>query len=363
MVWAPTTEQLLNLDGVRRRADSFRFELCDRELRPIGELHPDRAGATPSISNDVDSSASRQLSGFKLLPDEATDVNTKSDRLRVYMVLQNEVEFRLGTFLWADQNRPRRSWGEEHHSELLDFGYILDQQSTRAFGWGRGATILLIMVFLCNRAGFEHARLDLPFGPEASRGLAEPLSWEPGATWIQMLTDLGAIVGFADPWFDRDGLLHFDQAPDPEVVQPTIPAYEDGTRVIADSIVPSDDFLRAPNDFAVFDSGTGRLRSGRYQIPSSAPHSFAERGFRIGQVENVQGLANQAQATRGARNLARSGDAFEHLVFSSTLDPRHDTHDVVVAFGQRWLETGWSMELRSGGLMQHTMKRVTYDVT
>jgi hypothetical protein len=80
-------------------------------------------------------------------------------------------------------------------------------------------------------------------------------------------------------------------------------------------------------------------------------------------VENVQGLANQAQATRGARNLARSGDAFEHLVFSSTLDPRHDTHDVVVAFGQRWLETGWSMELRSGGLMQHTMKRVTYDVT
>lgn len=361
MAWSPTTEQILDLDGVRRRADGFRFELCDRQLNPIGELHPDRSGSIPSIQNDTSNETSRRLTGMKLTADEAGDVNTVTDRLRVYLVLQNGTEHRLGTFLWADENQPRRSWGDEHHSELVDFSYILAQQSTQAFGWGRGATISLVMFFLLFRAGFEMVDIAV-IGDEANRGLRDPWAWEPGSTWLNKLNDIGATVGFVAPWFDRDGRLHFDQAPDPGVEQPKMPAYEDDTRVIADSILYSSDVLKAPNDFGVFDSGTERLRAGRYQLPTSAPHSFANRGFRIGRVETVQGMESQDQADRSARNLARSSDVFEHLTFSSTIDPRHETYDVVDAFGLRWLETAWSMELRSGGAMQHTLKRVTYDV-
>lgn len=362
VTWQPTTEQILNLDGVKRRSDRFRFELCDQDLKPIGEVHPDRAESVPTISNDTDSNSSRRMSGFKLLPDEIRDVNTITDRLRAYMILQNDVEFRLGTFLWADANRPQRSWGEEQHSELVDYSYILDQENTQAYGWGRGGTIVLIMYFLIFRAGFELADV-AAIGPEASRGLVEPMSWQPGSRWMQQLEDLGNIVGFAPPWVDRDGRFHLDQVPDPAYDEPTVPAYGSGTRVMADSILYSDDILSAPNDFAAFDSGTDRLRSGRFQVPTSAPHSFAKRGFRIGKTESVQGLETQAQANKATRNLARESDAFEVVVFTSTADPRHETYDIVDAFGKRWLETGWSLELRSGGPMQHTMKRTTYDVT
>jgi hypothetical protein len=79
-------------------------------------------------------------------------------------------------------------------------------------------------------------------------------------------------------------------------------------------------------------------------------------------VESTQGIETQALASRAARNLARNSDAFEWVTFNSTADPRHETHDVIEAFGERWLETSWSIELRSGGPMQHTMKRVTYDI-
>jgi hypothetical protein len=120
--------------------------------------------------------------------------------------------------------------------------------------------------------------------------------------------------------------------------------------------------LAAANAFAVYDSGTDRLRSGRYDIPASAPHSFANRGFRIGRSESVQGLENQDLATRAARNLARRSDVFEYVTFNSTADPRHETYDVVDAFGDRWLEVSWSLELRSGGAMSHNLKRVSYDV-
>lgn len=361
MAWSPTTEQILNLEGVRRRADAFRFELCDRQLNPIGEVHPDRDETVPSIQNDTSNETARRLTGLKLFASEASDVDTVGDRLRVYMVLQNGVEYRLGTFLWADENEPRRSWGDEHHSELVDFNYILAQQTTQAFGWGRGATVSLVMFFLLFRAGFELDNIKV-IGEEANRGLRDPQAWEPGSTWLNKLNDIGAPVGFVPPWFDRDGRLTFDQAPDPTIGQPTIPAYGPDTRVIADSILYSSDVLKAPNDFGAFDSGTERLRTGRYQLPANAPNSFARRGFRVGQVETVQGMETQDQADKAARNLARTSDVFEYLTFSSTLDPRHDTYDIVDAYGLRWLETAWSMELRSGGLMQHSLKRVNYDV-
>lgn len=358
--WEPTTDQILDLDGVRHRIDRFRFELCDRDLNPIGELHPD-SGSTPQVQNDTSNNTSRRLTSLKLTPEEAADVNTMRDRLRVYMTLQNGDEFRLGTFLWADESRAERSWGSEQNSELVDFSYILNQPSPTAFGWSKGANIMLVMFFLFFRAGFPLEEIKV-LGDQAARGLADVKAWEPGATWLQMLTDLGNLVGFAPPWFDRDGKIHFDQPPDPAVDQPTITAYGAGTRVIADSIVYTDDFLSAPNTFAVYESSNDSIRSGRFDVPASAPHSFANRGIRIARVESVSGLANQDIATRAARNLARVNDVFEYLTFNSTADPRHETFDIIEAFGQLWLETSWTIECRSGGTMQHTMKRVSYDI-
>lgn len=367
MAWSPTTDDILDLNGVRRRCDSFEFELCDRDLKPIGMLHPDRDQSTPTIENDTGNEVHRRLTGFKLNPDEAADVNTVTDRLRVYMRLQNGARFRLGTFLWQDESEAERSWGAEHHSELVDFSYILAQESTTAFGWGRGANITLIMFFLLGRASFEQADIAV-IGDAANRGLRDPRSWEPGSTWLHKLNDLGAGCGFAPPWFDQDGKLYFDAVPDPAVSAPDVPAYGPNTRMIADSILYSNGLLSAPNDFGVFDSGTDRLRTGRYQVPASAPHSFAKRGWRIGKTQSTQGTTSQAQIDQNARSLARRSDVMEYVTFSSTLDPRHGTYAIVPApdrngVMRNWLETSWAMELRSGGEHRHDLRRVSYDVT
>jgi hypothetical protein len=362
MVWAPTSDQILNLDGVRRRFDSFRFELNNRDLTPIGELHPDRTGSVPSIQNDISNETSRRLSNFKLTGDEAQDVNPVSDRLRVYMVLQNGAQYLLGTFLWATENEPVRSWGLEKHHELLDYSFILNQQSTKAYGWGRGGTINLIMIFLMGEAGLG-LRDMYPIGEEANRGLREPRSWEPGSTWAEKIDNMGIGCGFAPVWFDRFGRAHLDAAPSPEFDQPTVPEYDVNTRIIADSIMYSNDILSAPNEFGVFDSGTSQLIVGRHQLPAAAPNSFNKRGFRIGATESVQGLTSQAAANKSALGLARRSDVYEYLTFQSTADPRHDAYDIVPAFSKNWLEIGWDLECRCGGLMTHNLKRVFYDVT
>jgi hypothetical protein len=176
-----------------------------------------------------------------------------------------------------------------------------------------------------------------------------------------MIVDLSNKVAFAPPWFDRHGLFHWQTPPSPMVDPPTVPAYEAGGRMVADSILRSNDIVAAPNDFATVDSGTDRLRIGRYQLPADAPHSYANRGFRIGMVETSQGFESQAQADRAAFIMARQrGRAHEVLTFTSTADPRHDTYDIVPALSETWLEMSWSLECRSGGPMQHTLRRVSY---
>lgn len=362
-MWSPTTEQILGLDGVSHRVDRFRFELCDQRYRPIGELHPDRTGSVPSIEVDTSATTSRRLSGLRLLPDEAGDVDPITDRLRVWMVLQNGAEFLLGTFLWADASRPDRSWGVELHSDLVDLGFVLDQPATEAFGWGRGAQIGLIVLFLFMRAGFELDDIS-PLSESAStKTLVEPIAFNPGTTWATMLEDLTMLLGWGRPWFDRFGQLRLGRIPDPEIAQPTVPAYDVGTRVIADSILRSDDILAAPNDFAVTDSGTEQMIIGRYQLPASAPHSFQRRGFRVGLVESGQGIVSKQQADIAATWLAvAKGSAYRWVSFSTTADPRHDMWDVIDVFGVRSLETKWGMQLRSGGEMTHTVRQTGFEV-
>jgi hypothetical protein len=362
MAWAPTDAQILNLNPVRRRFDAFRFVLCDRDMNPIGELHPDRTGTVPTISSDVSDSTSRRLSNFKLSADEAQDVNPVSDRLRVYMVLQNGSQYLLGTFLWASEDQPIRSWGLEKHHELLDYSFILNQKSTQVFNWSRGAVINLIMLFLMGRAGLEMRDIGI-IGDEANRGLREPRAWA-GETWANMINNMGVGCGFAPVWFNNEGKGQLDIAPTPETSPPNVPEYELNTRVIADSILYSNDVLNAPNEWGIFDSGTSQMIAGRYQLPASAPNSFQKRGFRIGDVDTVQGLTSQALADKAALGRARNSDVYEYLHFQSTLDPRHavSAYNIVPAFGKVWAESSWSMELRSGGKHEHSLKRIFYDI-
>jgi hypothetical protein len=371
MAWAPPTDDILDLKGVRRRSDSFRFELCDRDMTPIGTLHPDRDQSVPTIENDTNNETARRLTGLKLMPSEAADVNTLTDRLRVYMTPGapggiRGSEYRLGTFLWGGEDQPQRSWGLEHHSELVDRTYILSKKSTQAFGWSRGANITLMMFFLFGRAAFRLEDIAV-IGESANRGLRDPRAWEPGSTWLEKLNDLGAGTGFVSPWADEHGRIYFDAIPDPAVSSPTVPEYGPDTRMVADSIVYSGGLLDAPNDFGASDSGTDRIRTGRYQLPASAPHSFANRGWRIGETRSVQGSSDSTALNANARALARGSDVLDYVTFSSTLDPRHGTYAIVPCpdrdgIMRNWLEDSWAMELRSGGLMQHTLRRISYDV-
>jgi hypothetical protein len=353
MAWDPTTDQLLDLDGVRRRADTFRFRLLDKHEEQIGELHPDLDRA-PTLTFDSGATIQRTLSSFHLTASEANDVNTLSDRVQPVMVLQNGVEFELGILMWGDDSQPVRAWGAERDSSLVDKMNMLNQGIRATFGLGKGADIALAVLGVA----LQYLTLDEIDIDPISADLGVGNTWSLGTAGRGVLNDLLSGIGFLPVHFNRFGRLQIRDTPDLSTTTPAL-VFEAGGRIIADSILDSDDLLDAPNLFKVYETSGQAQIVGTYEVPASAPHSFANRGFYVTQSEGRSGLKTVDRANKAAKSLATtSPTTFRWRQFQSTIDPRLDTWAPVTNLGETWMSTRWSFPMVSGGLMSHTLRMV-----
>ncbi|HMJ75837.1 MAG TPA: hypothetical protein VK507_07685, partial [Iamia sp.] len=128
---------LLTLDGWGQRAESFRFELLDQQNSFVGDLTVETGGA--SITNNINRKVKRSLTGLTLPPAVTAEINTLTERLRPWMVLQDGTEWPLGVFLFADATRSVKLYdsvdlaavgpGSTTSGSLLDQLVIFDQAS------------------------------------------------------------------------------------------------------------------------------------------------------------------------------------------------------------------------------------------
>lgn len=167
------------------------------------------------------------------------------------------------------------------------------------------------------------------------------------------------LLSHNSPWFDNTNVMRFIRSFDPATAIPTFD-FDSGNKVMRDPPpIETDDLLGAANRFVVVSNGSTVTTSpivGSYDVPSSAPHSIANRGFVISktidrQVEDV----GQAQAI--AANLGQRQTIFERVELTTAPDPRHDSYDVILWQGEKWLETAWSLPLIEGGKMRHTARK------
>lgn len=359
MPWTPTTDQILDLDGVYVRADSFRWDLEDRFENVIGQLYPDLERA-PTISNNTESSVPRSVSNLNLTADQVAGINPVTDRVRVWMVLQNGAEFEMGVFLWGNDSKPERPWGVESASSMVDKMNIIDGPTRTAVSQNKGATIIVAAVALATyNGGLTFEEIDFE---SSGVGLSAPWAHPPNSNIAGLIRELLAKLGYLPPYMNRSGRLQMRDAPDLDNAPPDL-ILETGvtSRIHANSITGSDDLLQAPNRFTVFEaSGQGAPIVGTYTLVSSAPHSIPRRGYPVDSVESEQGLGSAAQATKAARTRAitEGQNTFRFKKLRSTADPRFDTFDVVQHGGENWFSIAWSLLCRPGGPMEHTLRKV-----
>jgi hypothetical protein len=333
------------------RQDRIRFDLLDKSLDKIGEVDV-RADSVPTVAVDTSRSIIRTMSGLKLDADSEQNVDTFSARIRPVYVLGNGSEYPLGVFLFADASRVRFSYGLELDGTLVDQTLIVDQGWPDGTTFQAGTVLSEAMRLLSLRAGIPSLSIE-----PTALVLSAPISWPIGTTTLRAMRDLCVLAGYLPPYFDRGGTLVFRTAPFFFPATPTV-VYGPGGRIIAESMVESDDLLSAPNRYVAIENGPGSTPiSGIFDIPASAPQSYANRGFYVTKIVEAQGLTDTAAAVNAARAEYESdSDTLRSVVFQSTPDPRHDVFDIVEYLGVKYWELGWKLPLSIGGPMEHSLR-------
>lgn len=357
-----STADLLDMRGIGQRSTGYRFELLDNADRVIGDLHPNAMDLTPVIRFDSSRFSTRDMTNFNLIPAERGDVNTLTDRVRAWMLLENGVECSLGIFLFADEAAPHHSYGIGLTSNLTDKGLILDQGLEKTIVVATSRAVRDAIVNLITDTGVD-AIVDSPSADADT--IAQPMIWPGGTPRSQVLTDLCAQSGLNPPWFDRNGVCRVERIKDPDVADVTV-AFEPGLNIEAETIVHTNDLLTAFNrTIAISSDSQNQAFIGIYDVPAGQPHSFEARGFRVVQVVNVEGIGSQKQIIEAARSIGRNGGRggkifVEHVTLSGMPDGRHDGYDIIDYDGHHWLEETWTLPLNSFGPMVHTMHRSAF---
>lgn len=359
MAWEPTTTQYLDMDGVRARGDRFRFDLYNSGER-IGQLAPDLE-RPPVVRWSAESTIMRTLQGLHLPTSELADVNPMTDRVVPVMVLPNDAEEQLGVFLWDTDNRPERPWGPESDANLMDETADLDQGASHVYSWrgsgiGRTYQVATWAAASVAQAVFPSERITVL---ASSGNIGEPINYPVGTARTRIINEFMKLAGCLPVHVDRFSQLYIRGVPDIANAVPDS-TYDVGTRIYADTLVPADEVLTAPNRYTVTSTGgQGTQWKGLYDVPDDAPHSAANRNGRIlTHNENVAGLDSQAAADASARAIAQAaGPGYQYWTFQGPADWRHDAFTITRLFGINYLDWAWSITCRSGAPMTHTVRR------
>lgn len=343
-------DPLLDLDPwVGQRKATFRF----RRINGVtGEVYQDITpirGAT--LTHDTTRTIKRQLM-LALGAADAAVVNTLTDRIELFMIFPDGVEYPLGRYMFTDASYQQFTSGDVAAMVLTDEMFLVDQQIEVGIG---GAAAVVPGV--SSQIAQTLAGLPVTYAAEASPFLSRE-SWSIGTNRGRILESLSVSGDFFSPWFDHGGVLRFIRTFDPATRIADFD-FDAGNKVLRAPIFRTDDLLTAPNRFIVVSNvpqQQGTAVVGVYDVPPSAPHSIASRGFAVPHVEDLQ-LNDPTQATAVAQGLGIRYTAFEKVSLTTAPDPRHDSYNVIHWRGELWLELAWSMSLVEGGAMNHLLRR------
>lgn len=345
----------LDLDAwVGQRTATFRFDNVDIVTGYRTQIFP-RRDTVPILSHDTSRIIKRTLTNLWLDAATTTALNTISARIEIFMILGG-VTFPLGQYIFNDQTRARYTSGVISSNAAYDNGFIVDQALEHGFPVYGLDSIGPKLADALLREILAGLPINYTIAPTLFQSAG---SWMGGTSRGYAVEQLSVDGDYLSPWFDNMNVMRFIRSFDPATAIPTF-NYDAGNQVMSDPPpIESDNLLGAANRFVVISNGstasTGPI-VGIYDIPASAPHSIANRGFVIPkpidrQVEDV----GQAQAI--AQNLGQRQTLFEQVELTTAPDPRHDSYDVLRWQGENWLETAWSMPLIEGGKMRHVARK------
>lgn len=340
------------------RTVDFRY-IVVRNGADFSELQPIRNGE-PLIYMDESAEIKMSLSGDFAQNDA---VNWLTDQIRPELEIDG-VRKSLGVFLPATVTPMSDESTRSVHVEAYDRCWLVrDNYTETILHFAAGAKYTTIVKQLLTLSGVV-AMIVTP----SSAVLAEAREdWSIGTSLLTIVNDLLAEINYNPLWFDASGAA---------VVEPaSVPTAENIDHTLDNSEVKSmllpqlrreADIYSAPNVFRCVVSNADKSAAMVATAENNnlqSPLSIARRGRRIVKVVNVDNIASQAELQAYADRL-RNESLFtgETITVKTALLPDYGVADVVALHyddvAAICIDRAWTMELRVGGSMTHTLERV-----
>lgn len=191
--------------------------------------------------------------------------------------------------------------------------------------------------------------------------------WPIGTSFLKIINQLLAEIGFEALWFDADGVAHLQKYTTPTATQ-IVRSYSTrrglGLLPMNEGYSDKTDIFSAPNVFIAICDNADRsaVLTASAENASFGAKSILQRGMRIAQAEKVTQIADQDSLQTYVDKLRdESLMSTREISFNIPVEAGHGVGDIVSIdhpdIGGIYKETGWSLSLTAGAQMKITAKR------
>ena len=338
------------------RTVSYRYELLDKNDRPIGDVT-----ASGSISFDSNSAIKRVAS---LSIAEGKEVDYLSDRIKPYMRLKvagKMLEFPMGVFLMSSPSRQADAISISKNVECYDKTQILsdDKFDTRHL-IRAGENYINAVATIIASAGITNYRLEA-----SPLTLRTDIEFALGTSKLLAINQLLKAINYNELWADSYGCIRATRYQQPEGRKIDI-YYVPGKESI---VVPGGeellDTFQAPNKIIRYleNAESECIKAMVINSDPASKLSTVSRGRTIVDIEAVDDIADQATLEAYTQRVAAEKKIYQQVIFRSAVMPHHEFLDCLYLRNKeldvsgKFIETAWSIDMSVGGTMTHTCRK------
>ena len=328
------------------------------------ELHSLSSGSV-SAKMDENSSIKTSMSGDFLIPEK--EINWLTDEIQVKLII-NGTATSCGIFLPSVVSEHEDGITRFIHIDALDRGWLVQDSriESRVF-IPAGTNYIEAVVSVLGRAGISQ----IASTPTEFVTAEDREDWNVGTSILEIVNQLLSEISYKPLWFNGDGAAMLEPASSPTAHN--IDHMLDDTKIeslMTPGISKQTDLYNKPNVFVCIcsnaDKNNGMVAIAENTNPQS-PLSISRRGRKITQSVPVQNIPSQAALQLYAdRMVTESLTSGETITVATALLPGFGVGDVTaIKYGDLMticMERSWSMELRVGGSMSHTLERVVLNL-
>lgn len=346
------------------RTWSFRYDRLDNANVLLGPVELSGVRITHAALADK---IKRNLTGA-LSPDAGFDY--QSNRLRAYARLQmldgGWNEWPLGTFLLTTEKTARRATVPRELVPVTGFDLLqvlVEDKVTDRYVVASGVNYVTAIGTVLASAGLADFTIT-----STALTLPAPLEWEPGTEKLKIVNDLLAAINYTPLSMTPLGKPTSSPYVAPDVAALLWSYALDTASLVRPGTMTTLDLFDVPNVIVGYVSQPDRpaLRSVATNSDPTSALSTVRRGRNIVRILDSTIVANVADQTtldaKVAQALAETSQQYETIEYATGLMPQHNDADVVTfdygSGANRYRETGWDMELKAGGVMTHSARRV-----